>query len=114
MTTQFFVLSIENIKEALDRNNISYFEVNDEAANINELYIAASQDVTYCIEEHFVKDGATITAHQHTSVRRIKDEIYDVAKTFGIKMHEIHNFDLSYGPENYLEDATPAALFFQQ
>ena len=113
MTTQFFVLSIENIKEVLDRNNISYFEVNDEVANKNELYIAASQDVTYCIEEHFVKDGATITAHQHTSIRRIEAAIHKIADTFEIGICDIRHFDLSYGPENYLEDIPPV-FFFQQ
>ena len=114
MTTQFFVLSIENIKEALDRNNISYFEVNDEVANKNELYIAASQNVTYCIEEHFVKDGATITAHQYSTIRRIGAAIHKIAETFEIGICDIHHFDLSYGPLNYLEDITPAAFFFQQ
>lgn len=114
MTTESFALSIENIKEALDRNNISYFEVNDEMAN-KKLYIAASMNVTYCVDEYFVKNGVMmITAHQYTSISRIKEAIHHVAEVFGIKTCDIHNFDLSYGPLNYLEDITPAAFFFQQ
>lgn len=111
MTAKIFILNIENIKEVLDRNSISYFEVyaDDNIVNKNVLCIAVSQNVTCRIEEYLAHNVIL-----NTSISMIKTSLHNVADVFKIKMHEIHNFDLSYGPLNYLEDITPAAFFFQQ
>lgn len=109
MTTEIFVLNIENIKEALDRNGISYFEVYDEIANKNVLCIAVSMDVTYCIEENLIKEVIL-----NTRISIIGTALHHVADMFKVKTDDIHNFDYAYGPLNYLENITPAAFFFQQ
>ena len=109
MTTEVFVLNIENIKEVLDRNSISYFEVYDEIANKNVLCIAVSIDVTCCIEENLIKEVIL-----NTSISIIGTYLHRVADKFKVKTDDIHNFDYAYGPLNYLENITPAAFFFQQ
>ena len=109
MTGEIFVLNIENIKEILDRNSISYFEVYDEIANKNVLCIAVSMDVTYCIEEYLIKEVIL-----NTRISIIGTALHHVADMFKVKMDDIHNFDYAYGPLNYLENITHAAFFFQQ
>lgn len=109
MTTEVFVLNIENIKEVLDRNSISYFEVYDEIANKNVLFIAVSMDVTYCIEENLIKEVIL-----NTRISIIGTALHHVADMFKVKTDDIHNFDYAYGPLNYLENITHAAFFSQQ
>ena len=103
--------NIKNIKEVLDRNSISYFEVydDDNIVNKNVLCIAVSQDVTCRIEEYL---GHNVILN--TSISIIGTALHHVADMFKVKTDDIHNFDYAYGPLNYLEDITPAAFFFQQ